>query len=353
MNPKIDYVVFMGRFAPFHLGHLSVIQRAFELADTVVLLIGSSHRARSYRNPFTFEERRDMILNTVTESGMLLSGKRLAIEPLCDDPYNDTQWSIDAGRAVDTALNKLYGWSDMPSKVGALIGHKKDSTSYYLDMFQQWKLIDHPMDDRIDATRIRQLYFEGVSSRFYEAAVPPYVFKWLQAFRDSPAFNDMVAEYEFVKRYKQQWSVAPYPVTFVTTDCVVVQSGHVLMVQRKSFPGRGLWALPGGFLEQDERIVDGAIRELIEETSIDVPEKVLRGNIVYQHTFDHPDRSSRGRTITTAVLINLPPGKLPKVRGQDSEVSAVQWKLISSLKDDQTFEDHSAILKLMLRHLDT
>jgi bifunctional NMN adenylyltransferase/nudix hydrolase len=58
-------------------------------------------------------------------------------------------------------------------------------------------------------------------------------------------FAQLKAEAEFIAGYRKAWS-APYPVTFVTVDAVVVHSGHLLLVRRRSEPGRGLWALPGG-----------------------------------------------------------------------------------------------------------
>lgn len=53
---------------------------------------------------------------------------------------------------------------------------------------------------------------------------------------------------------------------FVTVDSIVLKSGHVLLVRRKSAPGKNLFAFPGGYLQQNESLVDCAIRELREET---------------------------------------------------------------------------------------
>ena len=60
----------------------------------------------------------------------------------------------------------------------------------------------------------------------------------------------LVEEQAYIKRYKDIWADAPYAPTFVTTDAVVIQSGHVLLVKRRTAPGKGLWALPGGFLKE-------------------------------------------------------------------------------------------------------
>lgn len=51
---------------------------------------------------------------------------------------------------------------------------------------------------------------------------------------------------------------------------IVVEEGRVLLVQRKFEPRKGGWTLPAGFVEYGERIEDCAVRELKEETNLDV-----------------------------------------------------------------------------------
>ena len=148
------------------------------------------------------------------------------------------------------------------------------------------------------------------------------------------------------QKYRKQWENTPYPVIFQTVDSVVIQSGHVLMVKRKSEPGKGLWALPGGFLDanKDKSVLDCAIRELKEETGIKVPVPVLRGNIVTTKVFDDPHRSSRGRTITHASLIHLPADvTLPKVKGSD-DAKVAKWWPLADIKREILFEDHKDII---------
>ena len=113
------------------------------------------------------------------------------------------------------------------------------------------------------------------------------------------------------------------------------------MIKRKAEPGRGLWALPGGFLnaDTDPSLQDAMIRELREETGIKLPVPVLVGSITDTHVFDAIDRSSRGRTITHCFKIQLPDGELPRVKGQDDAEKA-KWIPIAEVRRDQCFEDH-------------
>ena len=156
---------------------------------------------------------------------------------------------------------------------------------------------------------------------------------------------------EYLEKYKKQAAAYPYPIIFVTADAVVMQAGHVLMVQRGADPGNGLWALPGGFVDAtgDRTMEDAALRELREETGIKVPEKVLRGSIRGNHVFAAPDRSQRGRTITHAIHIALEDGEwnLPKVKGSDDAARA-KWIPISRLNSEEIFEDHYDIIQYFL-----
>ena len=149
--------------------------------------------------------------------------------------------------------------------------------------------------------------------------------------------------------YKKQYASLPYAPVFVTTDAVVICSGHVLMIKRRSEPGKGLWAMPGGFLNAstDRSVQDAMIRELREETGIKVPAPVLIGSIVRSKVFDAIDRSARGRTITHCFRIDLPNGDLPKVKGMDDAEKA-QWIPISELDSSVCFEDHYEILTTMI-----
>jgi nicotinamide-nucleotide adenylyltransferase len=55
----------IGRFQPFHLGHLSAVRFALQNADTLSIGIGSSNRFNEKRNPFTADERKEMILSSL------------------------------------------------------------------------------------------------------------------------------------------------------------------------------------------------------------------------------------------------------------------------------------------------
>lgn len=334
-----DYVVFIGRFQPFHNGHLKILKHALDRAKkSVVVVLGSANSPRTIKNPFTADERRDMIKACLTDT----QANRLIFVAAEDCAYNDTLWFTNVTRAVSAAT--------MMSNSVALIGHKKDASSFYIDMFPQWEKIEMENVGNISSTPIREKYFiQPLTSPFQELPAP--VRDWMYAFEATKTYAQLCAENDHIVKYRKAWEAAPYAPTFVTVDACVVKSGCVLLVQRRAEPGKGLWALPGGFLNQHETIEDGMIRELREETKIDVPEPVLRGSIKASKVFDAPDRSMRGRTITHGFLIHLDQPRsplmvgaaMPKVKGSDDAAKAKWWHL-SKLDRSQMFEDHMDII---------
>lgn len=342
-----DILVFIGRFSPFHGGHRRVVELALKQCRQLLVLVGSTNQPRTIKNPFTYDERRDMILQSLDPQHV----SRMTIRPLKDSLYNDSAWIAQVQHNIDCLADTKNEYSVAQQPKIGIIGYEKDESSYYLKLFPQYDFIDvgRNYDDSIDATTIRQMWLSGQSPRFTTGVLNHTVHDFIYNKFPAKERSRLIREYEHITNYKKQWKHVPYPVTFVTTDAVVVQSGHVLVVERKSAPGEGLYALPGGFLSQNETIEDGVIRELKEETKIKVPEPALRGSIKTYRVFDAPNRSLRGRTITHAFLIELPPGKLPKVKGSDDAASA-KWLQLTDFEhmEDMFFEDHHHIIKYML-----
>lgn len=333
---QYDYLVFIGRFQPFHLGHKSVVDEALKLAENVIMLIGSANLPSSIRNSFSVEARSQMILGAFDKK----EAKRIHCVGLDDALYNDTKWL----QYVQQCVKSVTG--DLNANIG-LIGHSKDSSSYYLSLFPNWQSVAVPNFHELSATPIREGFLLGADP--LTDTVPQSTADVMKAFKKTEAYKRLHEEAGFIDKYKKQWESSPYPPTFMTVDAVVIQSGHILLVERRGMPGQGLWALPGGFIDPKETLFDACIRELREETRLKVPEAVLRGSRHSQHTFDDPYRSARGRTITQAfyfMLKNDPKG-LPSVKGGDDAKKAF-WLPLAELKADKLFEDHYAIICKMV-----
>lgn len=337
---SFEYVVFICRVQPPHIAHLMIIKEALSISDHVIVMIGSSFQPRTIKNPWTWQERATMIGDSLSPEDRL----RVQFVPIADDAYNNQRWV--------TQVQQLVSSVSYNSDAVGMIGHTKDDTSFYLKMFPQWKHVEVKNIDDLHATDIRKSLFTCTDSEFSKLVLPVLptaIHDYLLAWKLKPEFEQLRSEYHFIHKYKSAWAVAPYEPIFVTVDAVVIQSGHVLLIRRKAEPGKNLYAIPGGFLNPTEKIEDAVFRELYEETKIKVPEPVLRGNIKQTRVFDNPNRSLRGRTITHAYHIELPPGDLPKVKGSDDADKAVWVPLGTfSAMQDQIFEDHYHIINAFI-----
>jgi bifunctional NMN adenylyltransferase/nudix hydrolase len=364
-----DFAVFIGRFNPLHLGHQRVINNGLLNARHVIVLIGSADGTRNIRNPFTYEERyADMIFANYRHE---ITTGMMTVLPLPDRPYAEEAWIASVQELVNKTIlrvgnemtgTKFHNHGTRDFKV-ALCGYKKDGTSYYLKLFPEWEFIEgQPGGSSVlNSTDIRADYFTH-NPRLPHDTCSPAVIDFMRDFMETDDFKNLVEEAEFVQKYKDSWKSAPFPPTFVTVDVVVIQSGHVLMIRRGGNPGKGQLALPGGFLDQSERIRDGAIRELCEETAISrqvpgkerfeqIPSKVLGGYIDDSATrvFDYPQRSTRGRTITHAFLFRLPDSRpMFQVKGSDDAAWA-GWIPLGELNLKEIYEDHAHIIQEMVR----
>lgn len=345
-----DVALFIGRFQPVHTGHLSVALRALDRHDHLIIAIGSSNRSRRHQNPFTFEERREMWERSLGPQVL----RRVSFIPLDDNLYSDNEWIAQVRHRVNELCRLKFG----SEKKIALTGHMKDDTSYYLRFFPEWESDLHDEQYHVlSSTEIREFFYTELLKRKGNGVLSLDQYTGTTAIRGLPrcstiwdskplqnALYTLAKEWDFDRGYDP----TKFPVIVQTVDAVVVQNGHVLTVRRKNHPGKGMMALPGGHPEAlTERLEDAMLRELREETGIDFSDRVLRANIKAHETFDEPNRSSRGRVITTAYLIKLPDEpKLAKVKGADDAEQAF-WTPLSEVRADDWFEDHAFIIKKM------
>jgi bifunctional NMN adenylyltransferase/nudix hydrolase len=271
-----------------------------------------------------------------------------------------------------------------------ITGADRDDSTFYLKYFPEFKLDlvdeDREVSKFLTATAVRNIYFGRTfndkelspndSELLLKSFLPHATIDFLRGFEETEDYENIREEHVFNVNYRKPFQVRPprlpgtfgpldpgdlglpYEHIFHTVDSVVIQTGYVLLIKRRSRPGKGLWAFPGGHLNMRERLFTGAIRELREETKLKVPEPVLRGSLKFHDDFDYQDRSLRGRTITTAYLFNLPEfvvdGRisLPEIKAADDAVKAMWVSLDVALNSPELFfEDHHDILEVMMGKL--
>jgi len=379
--------IYIGRFSPPHVGHFEVLRRARERSDSVLVLIGSSQQARNPKNPWTFDERAQIIEKWAARNTSSSPVKVLSIR---DYPYNDQLWIANVRKTINNHIENLCTSANVfshklePKDFEIRItGADRDSSTFYLKYFPEFvsDLVDEDLEVSkfLTATAVRDIYFgkrfsgNDISSNeaklLLKAFLPAETLDFLREFEKTDMYVELREEHLFNMKYRKPYQPRkpsedgkdpglPYEVIFQTVDAIVIQTGHVLLIKRRSRPGKGLWALPGGFVNPRERLFDACIRELREETKIKVPEPILRSSMVFKEDFDYPDRSLRGRTISKGFLFKLPDfvidGKIemPPIKGADDAEKAMWVPLNEALKSpEKFFEDHFMALEYMLGKL--
>ena len=131
----------------------------------------------------------------------------------------------------------------------------------------------------------------------------------------------------------------------VTVDAVVFLRDKtrpkVLLIKRKKEPFRGRWVFPGGFLEMDEELADGAARELAEETGL------VGVKLEQMYTFGTCGRDPRGRVISVAFVGTVEPDKATVKAGDDA--AEASWFDIDQLPD-MAF-DHNEVANMAIKKL--
>ncbi|MGC6492246.1 MAG: NUDIX domain-containing protein [Myxococcota bacterium] len=352
--PQLAVVI--GRFQPAHKHHVQTLLKAASAYDAGLILLGSSYRARDWKNPFRWEERSGLIDAACDDLGVgpLFFTKK----GIKDYPYNDNRWVLQIQKTVEEHLQSA---EDPEVWEVVLVGANKDASTYYLELFPQWSHHFLEPTGSVSATTVRRAVYEDDWETVAKLTTPN-VCTWLKNWAATAEGCRIREEYEAAQRgrlvlaYESadgSLTKAAFPPLFHTVDVVLLHKGHVLLIERRSHPGKGLWALPGGFLNAGEWPREGAIRELREETRIHF---FLRGNrkrleispdwFNDSHQFANPGRSLRGRTITNAYQCVIPDRYEVEVQASDDAARARWFPLYDVLHtmDYELFEDHQAIV---------
>ena len=343
-DPVYDYAVVIGRFQPVHNGHVALLQAGLQQARRLVVVAGSMHQPRSFKNPFTVAEREQMIRSALP----VQEQARVHVVGVSDAPYDDAEWLQAVQNAVHAAM-AAHGSDPATARV-ALLGHMKDNSSYYLRIFPHWQWLPFSNVAGIDATSIRHAYFSEEKDAYLaeklSAVLPASTMDFLHTFRASPAWQALHAERVFLLDFWQQHRYAngsAMPVLCLV-QVVVLWRQQVLLVQRQQQPGRGNWALPEALLQASERLLDAASRAL-HAAGIEWPAATLQKYLSATAVWDAPGRNQLGDAISHALCVCWP-DDAPAPAGADQKQEAphihIQWQPFAQWQNMQPLlhEDH-------------
>jgi bifunctional NMN adenylyltransferase/nudix hydrolase len=325
-----------GRFLLPSEAHLALVREALALAPRCTVAVRRAVRAPTPANPFPWQQRMQWLQDALTSD----ERERVSIVPLRE--HWDEERLV---RQVQAAVGTQHGpvaWATGAPPVDTL------------DLPSGWSFATAPGADP-DAALVPWLHSLYASDdpalvlAQPPSPMPAKVAADLAAWTTQPSFATIRDDWRQIAHERRQWSVAPYPVVLATVDAVVQAGGHVLLIRRGRSPGKGLWALPGGFLEPAEAVLQAALRELVEETGLPVSMRDMRLALRGQHVFDHPERSQRGRILTQTFHFDLGDIPPPPVHGADDAASA-QWVPLERLHEleMQLHDDHFHMLDVFL-----
>jgi len=118
----------------------------------------------------------------------------------------------------------------------------------------------------------------------------------------------------------------------LTVDSVVITNNAVVLIRRKNPPFKGSYALPGGFVEENETVEAACIREAREETGLSLRNLSLIG------VYSGPNRDPRGRTVSVAFLAEA---DLASLQAGDDAASA---EIVKDWRSKSLAFDHKQIV---------
>lgn len=122
-----------------------------------------------------------------------------------------------------------------------------------------------------------------------------------------------------------------------TVDTIIQKNSQILLVRRKKDPFEGFLSIPGGFVNEGERVEDAAKREAKEETSLDIELVDILG------VYSEPNRDPRGHIMSTVFIGEISPNNKAEALAQD-DAAEIKWMTLEELDNTSFAFDHQKIV---------
>ncbi len=163
--------LFVGRFQPFHLGHLHAIDKILEESDELVLVVGSAQMSHEHDNPFTAGERIEMIRAALDAAD--IPSERYMIIPIPDAPAHRV-W-VSAVESQTPRFDLVYSNQPLTRRLLIEAGYEVR----YIPMFHRGKY---------EASEIRRRILEAED---WSDLVPPEVYRIVQEIDGENRIRDL------------------------------------------------------------------------------------------------------------------------------------------------------------------
>lgn len=326
---KKNVAIYIGRFQPLHKGHEGVIEYCKANYDEVIVLIGSANKRRSVKNPFPVE----LVQKWIESRGVIA-------ETINDYIYSDDQWALQIVDLIENGFSYNKANTNL-----TIVGHDKDASTFYLEYLAAYgfKVETLPaFSNGLNATDIREiLYIKDVNYDLTNS-LSHEVYTDIVSYQATQAWKNILDENVYFEKEKAKYKDYPYKETLnlLCADAVVRWRDKVLLIKRKNNPGKGCYALPGGFVNTYETSRTAAFRELEEETGLSLDSIYCYAEKV----FDAPNRGQGIPRTTIAYYFKVPFNVDLQVRAGDDAEAAV-WVPESELKNIILHDDHADIIQ--------
>jgi len=216
-----NYALFIGRFQPFHNGHLTSIRYGLSVSERIIIAIGGYQLASSPFDPWSALDRKKMILKSLTPE----ERKKVQFILLRDRLYDEELWK-------ENLTTEIHFLTKKNSKI-VIIGHIKDQTSYYLNIFPQWNFIETGNFDNINGTDIRRLFFQNKTITTRD--VPQIVLDFLLKFKMTNSFKSLQNQFN---KYNLQdkFNADGLLSSLNLKDSILLRVGSYILLKKSKLP---------------------------------------------------------------------------------------------------------------------
>lgn len=319
--------VIIGRFTPLHNGHVAMIQKATQEHDKVLILVGSPNKLPDFKLPFPVETRAAAVKAMFPDA---------VVKSIPDVP-SDMEWVADVS-------SRMLTMEEDPMQITMYCGDK-DQKFYRENFLSPVVALD---SSGVSATMVRELMYHGNWEDAYDL-VPKVTEELLKSWTLTDAFLTLKDEYfACVSKKKTDFRNHAFsnPVEPVA-HAVVIKDSKVLVGLRNGSRGKGQWALPGGYMNHDETSRAAALRELKEETGLDLLACHRAAEVAFAVEENLNDLSTRTVGLNYMYLLE---DDVELTAGDDFD--EVKWVPLKDILEDKEllFYNHNLVVKRLVAH---